>query len=52
MIGRVYKIYVEGVDECYIGSTTQSLKKRFHTHRGKYKLYQKGSGKYTSSLIS
>jgi len=32
--GRVYKIFVEGIEDiCYIGSTTESLKARLSKHR-------------------
>jgi predicted GIY-YIG superfamily endonuclease len=37
--GKIYAIRSHQTDEIYIGSTTQSLSKRFSNHKSKYKLY-------------
>ena len=29
----IYKIFFDGYDECYVGSTTQSISQRFYTHK-------------------
>ena len=45
--GKIYKIVSVDYSKCYIGSTTESLKKRFERHRGKYKEYLKGGADNT-----
>ena len=45
--GKIYKIVSVDYSKCYIGSTTESLKKRFERHRGKYKDYLKGEADNT-----
>ena len=51
--GKIYAIRSHQTDEIYIGSTTQSLSKRFSNHKSKYKLYLDGNLKkyLTSSKI-
>ena len=40
--GKIYKITDIAYTKMYIGSTTQSLAKRFSLHKSKYKLWQDG----------
>ena len=42
--GKIYMIYacVDGADEVYIGSTTQTLSKRMSGHRSSYNHKYKG----------
>ena len=50
--GKIYKIVSNHMpDTCYIGSTTQTLCKRFGGHRSDYKQYLKAdkTKKYTSA---
>ena len=48
--GKIYKIISNHMpDTCYIGSTTQSLCKRFGAHRRCYKQYLRDGTKYTSA---
>jgi hypothetical protein len=37
IIGRIYKIICDDTNECYIGSTTQTLTQRLQGHRSEYK---------------
>ena len=48
--GQIYKIIsFDNPDICYIGSTTQSLCKRFGGHVANYRTYLKGGKKYTTA---
>lgn len=47
---KIYKIYSPSIDKIYIGSTTQSIYKRFASHRYHYILYKKGNYPYQSSF--
>ena len=48
---KIYKITTPSHPELvYIGSTTESLKKRFSGHKSKYKTYKKGKCRYYSSF--
>lgn len=47
---KIYKIVNNVNDECYVGSTTQSLNRRFSGHRGDYRQYKKGRGSNTTSF--
>jgi hypothetical protein len=38
--GIIYKISSPNLDKFYIGSTTQTLKKRFNNHKNKFKRFQ------------
>ena len=49
--GIVYKIWIEGVDEVYIGSTTQSLNKRKTVHKSKYKKWKEGKSYKCYSFV-
>ena len=49
IFGRIYKISSSKCDGCYIGSTTQTLAKRFGKHRVNYRAYLKGKQRYTTS---
>ena len=40
--GRIYKVTDNAYTKQYIGSTCQSLSKRFSNHKSKYKLWQDG----------
>ena len=40
--GKIYTIRAPESDKYYIGSTTQTLPKRFHEHKKHYKRYQNG----------
>jgi hypothetical protein len=42
--GRIYKIKSAQTDKVYIGSTLQTIQKRFLMHKRGYKNYQKGKG--------
>ena len=42
MIGRVYELYVEGIDEKYVGSTTTTLTQRLACHKSQYKYFSQG----------
>ncbi len=41
-IGRIYEIITSESDECYVGSTFNSLDHRFKNHKSAYKKYLKG----------
>lgn len=47
---RIYKITDINYTECYIGSTTYPLSKRFYGHRADYKSYLKGGHNLTTSF--
>ena len=40
--GKIYTIRAPETDKYYIGSTVQSLPKRFHEHKKQYAVYQNG----------
>ena len=40
--GKVYKIVDVGYNQCYIGSTTETLSNRLSKHRCQYKMYKEG----------
>tara|TARA_R110001592_G_C12813657_1_gene718288 strand:+ start:81 stop:536 length:456 start_codon:yes stop_codon:yes gene_type:complete len=46
----VYKIIDNTNGKIYIGSTTQTLSRRLDGHRGHYKHYLKGTGRYCKSF--
>jgi len=46
---KIYKIYVDGVEDVYIGSTTQKLCVRMAKHRRDYKLHKKTGKSYIYS---
>lgn len=46
MIGRVYELYVDGIDETYIGSTTTSFPQRLAGHKSQYKSFSSGKTEY------
>ena len=48
--GKIYKIYVQGSDTCYVGSTCTLLYKRMNSHRSDYKRYLDGTYNYVSSF--
>lgn len=47
---KIYKITDIGYNECYYGSTVQSLSKRMGQHREKYHKYKKGEYHYITSF--
>lgn len=47
--GKIYKIVSDQTDKIYIGSTCQTLCKRFSCHRGNYKDYLNGKQSYCAS---
>ena len=47
--GKIYKIVDNAYTKMYIGSTTQSLSKRFSKHKGDYKIWKNGKTNYVSS---
>lgn len=47
--GKIYKLYSNKSNICYIGSTTQSLNKRLKQHIINYKYFKEGNHNYTSS---
>jgi hypothetical protein len=49
--GKVYKIWSPMGDKIYIGSTTKEhLSQRMTAHRGSYKTWKNGKGRYVSSF--
>jgi predicted transcriptional regulator len=48
---KVYKIVCEGVEECYIGSTSSSLEERMSGHIRSYIKWKDEGGRYTSSFV-
>jgi hypothetical protein len=49
MIGRIYKLTSSQTNQCYIGSTTESIKSRISKHKYNYKQYRDGKYHYVSS---
>ena len=50
--GRIYKIVDNAYTKCYVGSTCETLTKRFQRHRENYKAYLDGKrNKNASSVI-
>lgn len=45
---KVYKIYCDNSNICYIGSTTRDCETRLNEHKNKYKQYQKDKLKFLS----
>ena len=43
--GKIYKIICDETDRCYIGSTVQSLTKRFQDHKYKHTSWKNGKSK-------
>jgi len=48
--GQIYAIRSQHTPKVYIGSTCQSLRKRFNTHRGAYAHHLRGEGRVCSSF--
>lgn len=48
--GKIYKIWNDEYSKCYIGSTCQSLSKRFSAHKSDYKYYIEGKKPVTSTF--
>ncbi len=46
---KIYCIRSHTTDNIYIGSTTQTLSKRFAAHKSRYKRFLKGKSKYMTS---
>jgi hypothetical protein len=46
---KIYKIIDIAYTKMYIGSTTQTLTKRFSTHKSLYKMWKNGKGSFLSS---
>ena len=46
--GKIYRIWDNGFNKCYIGSTISTLSKRMEGHRAKYKQYKSGNHHYTT----
>ena len=44
--GKIYRIWDNGFNKCYIGSTINTLSKRMGGHRAKYKQYKSGNHHY------
>jgi hypothetical protein len=49
MIGRIYKIVSSQSEECYIGSTLNTLTHRFYRHKCHYKEWKNGNGNRTAA---
>ena len=49
--GQIYKIIDNDYNLCYIGSTCESLSKRFERHKAKYRRVQKGHKMDTTSFV-
>ena len=45
---QIYKVWNNGYNQCYIGSTTNNLKKRLEGHRAEYTKYKNGKCNYVS----
>ena len=41
--GKIYNVWDNGYNMCYVGSTTQPLSKRMEWHRRDYKQFSKGN---------
>jgi len=49
--GKIYKLYIEGRNECYIGSTfLEYVSQRLKGHRYRYKAYKKGTYHFITSF--
>lgn len=48
--GKIYRIVCNITGRQYIGSTTQSLPKRLHEHKRKYKLFLEGKVQFITSF--
>ncbi len=48
---KIYKIVNNVNDECYVGSTTQTLAERYSGHLSDYRRYQKVSDRYITSFL-
>ncbi|MCR9134291.1 MAG: hypothetical protein NXI08_17115 [bacterium] len=46
--GKIYKIWDIGYNMCYVGSTTQSLSKRWQYHKADYAKFQQGKSNYST----
>ena len=46
--GKIYQIWDENYQECYIGSTVQELSMRMCGHRKDYRRFKEGQGSYTT----
>lgn len=51
MIGYIYKLTSVHTDKCYVGSTIQSIEKRFYDHSHHYAYWKNGTQHYTSSFV-
>ena len=49
--GKIYKIWDNGYNKCYIGSTCESLSRRMAGHRSDYKRYKDGNTNFTSVYV-
>lgn len=49
-IAHIYKITAPDTDRIYIGSTTQTIERRFTSHKSKYKQYLNGKYHFISSF--
>ena len=47
--GKIYKVFIEGNDECYVGSTTESLKERMYNHQ--YSAFADSQQKTTCCIL-
>lgn len=50
MIGKIYKLFVEGEEDIYIGSTCKSLKERLNNHKKNYRKYLNNEEKINYSF--
>jgi len=50
LIGRIYRIVSDSTADVYVGSTKESLSRRFGQHKADYKRYQAGRFNYVSSF--
>ncbi|QKF94250.1 GIY-YIg endonuclease [Fadolivirus algeromassiliense] len=48
--GKIYKIISKNSNECYIGSTTDQLNKRFACHLSNYKMFNTKNIRYCKSI--
>jgi len=51
MLGRIYKIFCDGFDKIYIGSTTKTLNQRLKKHVSHLQEHKKGKYRFTTSYI-
>lgn len=49
--GKIYALRVPGIDDIYIGSTCETLSRRFSNHKSKYLDFINGKYRFTTSFL-